>query len=284
MIQNHNYDFQNLLHIISSPLTLKILKLYKNNSYNLTETSKLIDEAISTVQDNLNKLKKINLIKKENKYFSLTNLGSYILNSLNRFEILSNFNNIFGKINSESIPSKLLYDYLPYFQNINTNQSSFDFIANINNIFKKIKDTSKNSTFQLGLIGWWDFNFEYKLFKMFYDDFDFLDGDIPNELKNFKLQIVTDKTILQFFKGNNKILDLFENQYNIKEKIRIYDRNFFQFTILKINEILIFSLIKDGDIDYHNYFIINDQPKLQEFFDSLYKYYYNLSKPLNDFL
>ena len=42
--------------------------------------------------------------------------------------------------------------------------------------------------------------------------------------------------------------------------------------------------MKDYDIDYQNYFIVENEPKLIEFFDILYQYYYEKSKPLKEYL
>ncbi|MBY9005348.1 MAG: hypothetical protein KGD63_01165 [Candidatus Lokiarchaeota archaeon] len=55
----------------------------------------------------------------------------------------------------------------------------------------------------------------------------------------------------------------------------------FQFTMCKINNISVLSLVKNNDIDYQNYFIAEN---INEFFDRLYDYYHNLSNPLIQFL
>lgn len=80
-------------------------------------------------------------------------------------------------------------------------------------------------------------------------------------------------------------MEKFGQYFNLKEKILIYEKKKeFKFTMFKIKDISIFALIKNNDIDYQNYFIVENRPNLNEFFDRVFDYYYNCSTPLIQFL
>ncbi len=279
-------EFQILLNSISSTLSLKVLLLYeKNIHHNLTETSKLLNEPISTIQDNLRKLEKANLIKKNIKNYSITNLGSYILNSLKRFNILSKFIHIFGNLPSESIPSEILYEFLPNFINIETSHKSFDFLQVTKNLMENFLNITKKSEITLEIIGWWDLNLDLQLARLFGIDFNLEKGPIPPIIKNINFKIITDKSFIENIKKYDKIFNRFEEEFNFMDRVKIYDENYkFHFTLFKLNHIITFSLVKDNDIDYHNYFIVENNPKISLFFEKLYNYFNNRSKPLKEFL
>ena len=279
--QKNGSSFEELLNTISSTTIYNILKLYSKGDFNLTDTAKNLDISISTVQDNLKKLIKTDLIYSNDKTYHLSSFGCIILQELEKLKNLIELNEFLGRIPAELIPPKYLNLLVKDLSNMQYGTNSLQFMNYMNELMDDVKksfNTKQISDFKV--LGWWNLQMDLDFFKIFFKDFS-LDNDSFKEiLSHFSFQLVSYPIIFDDIKKMEDIKELMEH-------FHMYD--FFRtctklencnFTIMKYKKIVILVLIDHDDFDFHNFLIFENNDNALEFFNSLFQFYWERSDRL----
>jgi predicted transcriptional regulator len=278
--------FCNLLNSISSSISHKILHLYAINDqgFNLTKTSQEIEEKISTTQDHINKLLTYELIYRvENDYF-LSNFGEYLYNELRKLSSLDKFKTILGKIPKNSIPHEIIDEFIPYLKNCQINSSSWNFMNMMDENIEKMKLNLNEKTQYFEIIGWWSLEYDLEIMKSKFPNFNLTGSKLKGFFRNFHFKFVGHKPILKELKQYN-LLDMIIRDDDFAEKFHIYDEiDRFNFCFFRFNDLLGIFLVKDDDIDFQNYIFIENNQGALKVFEKLFEYYWEDSKPLDQFI
>ncbi|MHA1335205.1 MAG: hypothetical protein ACTSPW_05580 [Promethearchaeota archaeon] len=281
-----NYDdFIKLLNSFSSEIAYKILNLYMvKGGLNLTETAREIHEKTSTVRDHLNRLTETQLIYKKNKKYYLSNFGSFILKYLKNLEIFNRTRMVFGQIPAELIPSEFIQELVPFISDIEVQSDQWKFMNISNKIMSQIKEDIGKKDLELKVIGWNSLSLSLEILNNFLGTSAADEKALNRFLKNMNFYLITDKEILKDI-AENPILTKIIRNIKLKERIRICDAvEIFEFTLFKYKNIVQFFLNEKGKLGVGHHFILENKPEAVRFFDNVFNYYYNLSKPLIKYL
>lgn len=285
MANNNNSELNILLNAISSEITYNILKLYEDNSFNLTDTAKRLNFSVSTVQDNLKKLLQSNLIYLREKEYHLSSFGNYFLSKLKEFEEVNKLRHFFGKVPSKLIPYEFIEEFIPLLKNIKIQETSWHFLNTFNELSAIFKDEIEKglSTREINVLGWWDVNFDFEILKAIFPDLTMEYKSLLKFFKNLKFRLISDK-IFAANLINNKIFQEIKQHFDMGQYIRIVEDDIiFNFTIMEFEETISLFMIENNDIDVkHHIFIQN--PNSHIFFNDIFNYYQEKSIPLDEYM
>ena len=285
MIENEENGFSNLLSAISTGITFNLLKLYKKNSYNLTDSAKQLGLPISTVQDNLRKLLQSNLIFIREKKYYLSSFGSYILSNMHQFEHLYQLRNFFGKIPSDLIPNTFLEEIISLIDYIDIHETSWHFLKIFDKLLSKFKEKINNGNFsgELRVLGWWNLDFDFELLRTYFPDKKIDAEFYLNFFENITFQqIIDEKFALELF-NREEIRDI-RKFLDKNNDIRIIaNKTLFNFTIMEIEGSMCLFLVKNNKLDVNHHFFIN-HPKIHSIFDIIFNYYKEKTISFHEFL
>ncbi len=285
MAKNKNFELNILLNAISSEITYNILKLYEDNSFNLTDTAKRLNFSISTVQDNLKKLLQSDLIYLCEKEYHLSSLGNYFLSKLKEFEEVNKLRHLFGKVPSKLIPCEFIEELIPLLKNIKLKETSWHFLNSFNELLARFKDEIEKGVFtgEIKVLGWWDVNFDFELLKAIFPDMIMEYKSLLKYFKNLKFRLISDKRFATDLVNNKYFQDMMQ-YFDMGEYIRIVEDDIiFNFTIMEYEENLSLFIIENNDIDVkHHIFIQN--PNRHIFFNDLFNYYQEKSIPIDEYM
>ena len=280
--------FEKFLNVISSISTYKILKLIadSNKGFSLSETAKVLNLSISTVNDNLKKLLKSHFIYSVDKEYFISSYGYYIFNKLEKLELFNKLNPIIGKIPKDIIPNEFFEELLPVIEDIKVKTRSLNVILDMNRYAKIFKSNLQNLTESsvFKTLGWWSDDIEFTLIRDYLSEWDEDPVKIREMVKNLNIEIITDENFVNKIIENKKV-EALEEYLDLNQAIRIIEENIkFNFTIIKINQHMILFLIKDNDeIDIKHHLFIENQ-NIDKFFNRLFNYYRTKSVSLKEFL
>ncbi|MFX1501711.1 MAG: winged helix-turn-helix domain-containing protein, partial [Promethearchaeota archaeon] len=282
MTKNKNSELNILLNAISSEITYNILKLYEDNSFNLTDTAKQLNFSISTIQDNLKKLLQSDLIYLSEKEYHLSSFGNYFLSKLKEFEEVNKLRHLFGKVPSKLIPCEFIEEFIPLLKNVKIKETSWHFLNTFNELLARFKEEIEKgvTTGEIKVLGWWDINFDFEILKSTFPDMTMEYKSLLNLFKNFKFRLISDKRFAIDLINNNLFQDLIQNS-DMGEYIRIVEDDInFNFTIMEYEDTLSLFIIENNDIDVkHHVFIQN--PNRHIFFNDIFNYYQEKSIPID---
>jgi len=275
-------NFFQLLNSISSEIAHKILNLYLENSQglNLTDTSNKIEESTSTVRDHINRLLDANLIYKKEKFYFLSNFGSFILRYMKHLEIFNKTRKVFGQIPAELIPSKFIQELVPHISDIEIKSDQWEFMTISTRLMDKIRAEYKTNPGELRVIGWEHLSKALEIMKNLL----MKDMDIPySEFLNLTdFELISNKRILKDIiehKEIRKMAELIKDRVHICENIEK-----FEFILFKYKQTIQFFLYEGGKLGMGHHFVLEDNPDAVKFFDNVFNYYLNQSVPLTDLL
>ncbi|MGV9203074.1 MAG: hypothetical protein ACOC44_03530 [Promethearchaeia archaeon] len=271
---------------VSSHISHKILLLYHSHSegINLTGTSKLIKEKISTTQDHLNKLLSQGLIyRRDNDYF-LSSFGQYLLKQLQHIARMEKSKLLFGKIPKGLIPPEIVDKLCLALGNCTIIKTSWNFMNTMDEYINDMKKNLKKTPQYLGVIGWWSLEYDFEMLKMHFPNIDMNSENLKKFLKHFKMKMVTHKAFLNEIK-NHKLLGQLLNEEDLLKNFRIYEGiDRFNFCVLRFNRVLGIFLTDKTDIDFQNNLFFKNNEGALEFFEELLDFYWERSTPLKNFL
>lgn len=278
--------FVNLLNSISSSISHKILHLYaqNENGFNLTITSQKIGEKISTTQDHLNKLLTYELIYRVGNDYFLSNFGEYIYNELKKLSLLEKFKTVLGKIPKKRIPLEIIEEFIPYLEDCQINSSSWNFMNMMDEYLEKMKSNLNKKPQYFEIIGWWSLEYDLEIMKNKFPNFKLNGSSLKVLLRNVHFKFVGHKPIIKELKQYNLLNKIIQDE-DFAEKFHIYDQiDRFNFCFLRFNDLLGIFLVKDDDIDFQNYIFIENNQGALGVFEKLFEYYWENSKPLDQFI
>ncbi|TXT55012.1 MAG: hypothetical protein BAJALOKI2v1_710008 [Promethearchaeota archaeon] len=268
-------DLINLLNAFSNKIAYKILYLYHlfPNGFNLTDTSKELDEKTSTVNDHLEKLLDARLIYKEHKEYKLSIFGNYVLNSINKFETLNKLKEILGKLPAQKIPLNFIDDLIPHIDKveIQTNQWKFMRISNI--LINQIQSEMKETPVELKILGWKSLSLSLDIIKTYFNNLTLAPQSLQGFFDKTNFELISDKKIIDDIKTNDRIMEILRTT-DLKERIMICKNvEKFDFTLLRYKDLIHFFLNeeKKEGINY-SVFFKNNSGAL-DFFNKVYAYY-----------
>ncbi len=284
-MKENNSGFFSLLNSISSEIAYKILNLYQEDikGLNLTETSRRISEKTSTVKDHLGKLKNSKLILKKNKNYYLSNFGSYILKNLKDLEIFNKASLIFGQIPAELIPSKYMRKLIPHLKEVKIQSDQWQFMTMTNRTLNQIKNDLGKGNVELKVLGWRSLVLSTGIIQEHFKTVKLEKNSVKNFLESVNFKLISDKELLDDLE-NEQIKSLLDD-VSVKNRIRICeDIDKFQFTLFRYNQIVQFFLNEKDQVGIGHYFLIENNVHVVEFFNDVFDYYWQKSKPLTEFL
>ncbi|MFX1570891.1 MAG: winged helix-turn-helix domain-containing protein, partial [Promethearchaeota archaeon] len=281
---NSKSDFEFLLHTISSPVTYDILRLYSKRNYNLTETAKNLNLSISTVQDNLKKLEKSELIYSNKKKYQLSGFGKFILLELEKINKFNKLNQFLGKIPADLIPPQFLNELAKNVSNIHIGTSSMTFMSYMNDIIKDLKNAIVNGYHEFKVIGWWSLKMDIDFFKTFFKGFELNIPTFEKISKHFKFELITNETVLNEILNDKNFNELI-NHFQAYESIQISEKlKNCNITIIGYEKLVVFLLVENNDFNLSNFLFIEDNDNCLQFFENLFNYYLKSSKSIESFI
>ncbi len=285
MVNNNNSDLDILLNAISSETTYNILKLYEDNSFNLTDTAKELNCSISTIQDNLKKLLQSDLIYLNEKKYHLSSFGNYFLSKLKEFEEVNKLRHLFGKIPLKLIPCEFIEELIPLLKNIKVQETSWHFLNSLNGLLAKFKNEIEKELIieEIQVLGWWDFNFDFEILKAIFPNLTMEYKTLSKLFKNLRFRLISDKSFAIDL-INNKFFHEMRQHLEIGQYIRIVEDDIkFNFTIMRFEETVILFMIENDDIDIRHHIFIQN-PKSHIFFNGIFNYYQEKSIPIDEYI
>ncbi len=273
-----------LLNTISNETAHDLLNLYKENSYNLTDTARKLALPISTVQDNLKKLIQSRLLFVREKKYHVSSLGDYLLTKLNEIEPILRLQNFFGDIPADLIPHQFIEHLLPFIKEIDIQETSWHFFNIIDKLLSKFKEEIDEGTFkgEIRVLGWWSLEFDLALLKTYFPDRTIDMEFYLTFFKNVRFHQITDKKFVEELRNHEFFQDM-KKYLEMEDNIRIMEDITFNFTIMEIEGSMCFFLVRNDDVDIQHHFIL-ENPKSQSIFNSIFTKYQEKSLSLHDYL